>query len=294
MLTCPAVTNTYRDNGGTFGPADGRIRTAISSLTGVGGNVSGTWYSPGFTYGGVNGQQPVEVGFTISQKSNLGSLLSVAGNSATTTVELVNLTSGGVATRIIHNRAITPTQSWTRIPVVNVNVNDLIIGHNYLIRITSRFEFGAQVVPGGGVDYDDILLFARDTPSGGDGGGGGGGDNGDGVGGLIGGGNSAFFDGRNLFFKLKCLGVHKNGKCRVRATALTKKRGGKRVTFPIQRKVKAKKGKIVRARVRFQFRDELERRNNILIRSKITTGSRKNPDKEKVKFKKLRLIHRGD
>ena len=70
---------------------------------------------------------------------------------------------------------------------------------------------------------------------------------------------SAVFDGRNLFIKLQCFGVSKRGKCWDRATAL-KSKGGTRYTFPIQRVVKAKKGKVIRARVRFQYRKELERR----------------------------------
>ena len=35
--------------------------------------------------------------------------------------------------------------------------------------------------------------------------------------------------------------------------------------FPIQRIVKAKKGKVIRARVRFRFRKALERRKSIIL-----------------------------
>ncbi len=105
-----------------------------------------------------------------------------------------------------------------------------------------------------------------------------------------GGGNNAVFDGRNLFFKLKCFGEDKKGKCLTRATAL-KTKGGKRVTFPIQRVVKAKKGKIVRARVRFRFRSELAESKSVVLKSVLRSNR---ADKTKVtKYKKLRLIDRG-
>jgi hypothetical protein len=133
-------------------------------------------------------------------------------------------------------------------------------------------------------DGDGIGDACDSNPGGGGGGGGGGGD------GRPGGG-SAVFDGRNLFFKLKCHGVKENGKCFNRATALKSKKGGVRYTFPIQRVVKANKGKVVRARVRFQFRSELERRRKITLRNVLRTERH---SKEKVtKYDKLRLINRG-
>ena len=288
MLTCPEVTNWRRPKGGTFGASDGHLRTAIATLTGVGSESFGIWQSPAFNYQGVNGREPATVGFTITRRSNLEALLSVAGNSADTSVDLVDLTAGGDGTRIIDALPIVAIQSWTRVPVVDINPDDLVIGHHYAIRIVSRFAYGSEVIPGGSVDYDDVLLFASTRDGDGDGG-----DDDFGVGDIIGGGQNVFFDGSHLFFKLKCHGLSKKGKCKVRATALTKKKGGKRITFPIQRKVKAKKGKIVKARVRDRFRDKLERKKKILIRSKVHTGPRKNPDKEKLKFKKRKLIQRG-
>jgi hypothetical protein len=284
MLTCPEVTNGYRATNGTLGATDGHIRTVISSLAGVGGEVRGIWVGPAFTYLGVNGRQPRSGVFTLARQSDLGALLSVAGNAADTTVDLVDTTAGGTSTRIVNNLGIVQTRRWARIAPVSVNPASLVIGHVYVIRIISRFAFGAQVNPGGYVGYDDIVLGFRT--------GRGTGTDPFGVAGLLGGGQNAFFDGKHLYFKMKCLGVQKAGKCRVRATALTKK-GGKRVTFPISRKVKAKKGKIVRARVRPKFRDKLERSSKVVLRSKIIAGSRKHPAKKKVKFRKLKLIQRG-
>jgi hypothetical protein len=83
--------------------------------------------------------------------------------------------------------------------------------------------------------------------------------------------------------------VQKNGQCFSRATAL-KSRGGARVTFPIQRIVPAKGGKVIRARVRFKFREELERAETIVLKS-VLRDNRKDKTKT-TKFKTLRLIDR--
>ncbi len=115
------------------------------------------------------------------------------------------------------------------------------------------------------------------------GGGGGGGNN-------PGGGN-AILDGRNLFIKLQCFGEGKNGKCLSRATAL-KSKDGARYTFPIQRVVPMKGGKVVRARVRFKFIKELSKQRTVVLKS-VLRDNRK--DQSKVtKYKKLTLIKRGD
>jgi hypothetical protein len=235
----------------------------------------------------------------------------VVGNEADYTVEVVDVSAGGVALRVIDQAPLTTTIGWTRSPSMAIDPSDLTIGHSYRLRVVSRFAYGAEVLGGGNVDYDDVILRAiREEPApppqagppgppgppgdsdggGGSGGGGGAGGGGQGGGNNPGGG-SAIFDGRNLFLKLKCFGVQRKGKCRSRATALQSKRG-KRLTFPIQRKVRAKKGKVVRARVRFKFRKELEQRRKIVLRSVLTTG--RNDRTKTAKYKTLKLIKRGN
>ena len=176
---------------------------------------------------------------------------------------------------------------WTDAPLVTLKPNQLTIGHSYRLRIITRFIYGAEVIPGGSVGYDDVALLAiRDEstlPGGGGGGGGGGTGNNPGNG-------NAVFDGRNLFIKLECLGISKKGKCWDRATALKSKKGT-RYTFPIQRVVNAKKGKVVRARVRFQFRSELERQRTVTLRS-VSRPSRRSKDKT-TRYTKLKLIKKG-
>ena len=86
------------------------------------------------------------------------------------------------------------------------------------------------------------------------------------------GGNQAIFDGRNLFIRLNCFGVSEAGKCFSRATVYSGKKGtGTRFTFPIERVVSSNSGKVIRARIRFQFRKELEEANSVVLKSVLRT-----------------------
>jgi hypothetical protein len=101
--------------------------------------------------------------------------------------------------------------------------------------------------------------------------------------------NGAVLAGRDLFIKLQCFGVSAHGKCFSRATAF-KSKGGTRYTFPIQRVVNAKNGKVVRARIRFQYLDELRQARSIVLKSVLRT-SRTAKDKS-TEYKELTLIKR--
>lgn len=288
-LTCPSIGGGFVAGGGTFGPTDGYVETTIGGLTGVGSESRGILRSPPFTYNGVNGEKPTELLFGLNNLNRLTSLLSVTGNSVDYSVELVPV-SGGGALRIVDAKPLVATESWSNNALTQINTGALVIGQNYRFRITTRFIYGAQVIPGGSLGYDDVTLLAvreeADVPAGGTGG-----NNGNNGGNNNPGGNSAVFDGRNLFINLKCFGQQgKNGKCQTRATAF-KVKGGTRYTFPIQRVVKAKKGKVIRARVRFQFRKELERRKSITLKS-VLREDRDDPTKV-TKYKKLKLIDKG-
>jgi Thrombospondin type 3 repeat len=108
-----------------------------------------------------------------------------------------------------------------------------------------------------------------------------------------GGGNpnntNAVLVGRQLFIKLQCFGVSERGKCVTRATAF-KSKGGTRYTFPIERVVKSKRGKVVRARIRFQHLDELAQQRSIVLKS-VLRESRKSKQKT-TKYTELTLIKR--
>ena len=280
-LTCPDLSTGFVTSGGTLGASDGYIATRVNGLTGVGSESRAVLRSPAFTYDGVDGAQPSDVVLSLSHFSQLQALLTVAGTSADYTVELVDASAGGKAIRVIDSAPLGVDQSWTSPGPVAVSPSALKVGDEYRIRIITRLAYGAQVLEGGQVGYDDVELVAIDDT-------GGGSSTNPGGGNTHPGGGSAVFDGRNLFIKLKCLGVSAHGKCHVRATALASKHG-KRYTFPIQRKVKAKHGKVIRARVRFQFRSKLEHARTVTLKSVVTAG-----DKHRRKFTKLKLIKRGN
>jgi hypothetical protein len=294
-LTCPTVTNGFANHGGASGQSDGYLRTAILGLTGVASESRGTLRSPVFTYNGVNGEKPTDVVVGISHLADVGALLSVAGNSVQYSLELVDQTAGK-SLRMVDEQSLRPDAGWTEAPAVTLRRGQLTIGHQYRLRIITRFIYGAEVIPGGSVGYDDVSMVAT-RDEGGNGGGGGGnagnGNGGNGGGGGGGGANngSAVFDGRNLFIKLTCQGVSKNGKCWDRATALKSKKGT-RYTFPIQRVVNAKKGKVIRARVRFQYRSELERQRTITLTLRSVLGTSRDDKSKQTKYKKLKLIKR--
>ena len=136
-------------------------------------------------------------------------------------------------------------------------------------------------------DGDGVGDACDPTPNGPGSGGGGTGGGGGGTGGV--GGNNAVFDGRNLFIKLECFGVQSKGKCVSRATIFRNK-GGTRYTFPIQRVVSAKGGKVVRARIRFQYRSELEELESVTLKS-VLRESRQAKERT-TEYKTLKLIRR--
>ncbi|HEX2128626.1 MAG TPA: hypothetical protein VHF58_05365 [Solirubrobacterales bacterium] len=285
-VTCPTVDNHHVATGGTTG--DGFLRSEFGALAGVAGTTFASWtQQQPWIYNGANGQRPDELVATVARNSNLNALLDVVGNEADYVVQLLDDSAGGQAVTVIQGD-LEPTGGWTSSGLVPIQRDTLVIGHAYRFRIVSVLTYGAEVVAGGRADYDDLALIAtREADDDGNGGGGGGG----GRGGGNPGGRNAFFDGRNLFIKLRCFGEQgDNGKCLTRATAL-KSRKGARYTFPIQRVVKAKKGKIIRARVRFQYRKELEKRNSVVLKSVLRTD--RDDESKEIKYKRLKLIDRS-
>ncbi|MGH7607088.1 MAG: hypothetical protein ACREME_07085, partial [Gemmatimonadales bacterium] len=126
-LTCPSVTNSFVASGGTFGMDDGFIRTGFSGLAEAGGTSLGIWTSPGFGYQGAAGQQPTDVVLSLASMSDLEALLSIASG-ANVSIELVDVTAGGVASRVVNEAPVFDSQSWTRVPLVVINPGQLVIG----------------------------------------------------------------------------------------------------------------------------------------------------------------------
>lgn len=281
QLTCPTVTNSWLASGGTRGGADGHLRTAIENVAGAESVSRATWTSSAFRYRGVDGDAPDEVTFEVARRVDLTALLANTGTSATYTVEMVDAGSG-VARTLIDSAPLGSVEGgWMRTRRIDVKPSSLEVGSRYLIRITSTFSTAARVFRESYVDYDDVLLRAVKDRSGGGGSGGGGSAGGGGNGG--GGGGGAELNGNRLFLKLECLGIAKKGRCKVRAVAYSRKNGA-RMTFPIERRVKAKKGKKVTLRVRPRFVNDLAKRKKVLVRSQIKAG-----DERKTKFRRYKL-----
>jgi hypothetical protein len=279
-LTCPTITNSWIDTGGTGGGADGFVRTAIENLAGAESTSRGIWESPAFVYRGAAGSTPTDVTFELARRTDLSPLLSTSGNSAHYSVELVDVDSG-VALTVIDTAPLGASTGWARTREVAIRPSSLELGKTYSIRITSTFDTEAEAFPTSNVDYDSVRLQAVDS-GGASGGGGSGGGGGAGGGGGHGG---AVLHGNHLFLRLQCLGVARHGRCKVRAVAYSKRgKRGARMTFPIERRVNAKRGKKVTLRVRPRFVKQLSNRKSVLVRSELKAG-----DRRKVRFRRYKL-----
>jgi hypothetical protein len=277
--TCPTVDSKFVASGGTLGGNDGYMATEVTGTTGIGSEARGVLQSPPFTYDGVAGIKPTQLALSVSHLAQVDPGISIVGNTVNYTVELVDVTGAEQAIRVIDAPLAKSDESWTAAPPASIPAGALTIGHHYRVRIITRFASGAQAFESGQVGYDDVRLVAiDDRPPAND-------DDDDG-GGKPGGG-SAIFDGRNLFLNLKCLGLNAGKHCHVRATALASKRG-RRYTYPVQRRVRPSKGKVVRARVRFQFRKTLEKKRTVTLKSVVRAAG-----EERTVYKKLKLIKRG-
>jgi Ca2+-binding RTX toxin-like protein len=163
-LLCPAVSNGFVASGGTGGAGDGHLRTELGGLLGVGGEVRGIWRSPAFTYRGARGQQPDRIELGLDRRAEVDSFLAATGNEADFTVELVDQSAGNTAVTVAGPTSLAGASGWSAIPTAAVNPAQLEIGHAYHLRVTSRFQFGADVVPGATIDYDNVVLTATRDP----------------------------------------------------------------------------------------------------------------------------------
>lgn len=162
-LTCPAVTNVFVPSGGSSNvpPTDGHLRTRLSGLTGIASTSTGVWQSPVFTYNGDEGSVPNNVYLKITRRSDVDELLSVAGNSVDFTVEVVRANGLVVATPYDHV-PLTDKAQWDVLPAVDIGNKTLGFGQKYLIRISTRFITGVDVIEDATADYDNVSL--RTTP----------------------------------------------------------------------------------------------------------------------------------
>jgi len=292
-LLCPTAENTHQPSGGADG--GGYIRSAytgVAGATAVGGVTTAEWASPVFTYGGADGRAPSTVSFEMDRRANVDELLAVAGNSATYSVRLVDLSAGGEAITLVDPKTLGGAESWQNAPAASVDPARLTSGHEYKIMITSTYSTGTSVFATGNADYDNVVLSAvRGEPGQGRGRGSSAGDlDRDRLTELLRAAapGTAVLKGKGkatrLFVKVKC--PRKVGRtCRITAQGMLKRR--KPATT--QRTVKVRKGKakLLVLRVKPKARPKVMKRKRLLVRHKVRAGK-----VTATVYKKRKLIRR--
>ena len=91
---------------------------------------------------------------------------------ATYSVDLINADGTG-AQNIIEPTTLAGAPDWLGVPKVALDDSAMKIGKAYRIRITTRYDTGATVVPGGAAAYDAVQIRARRATGKGNGHGGG-------------------------------------------------------------------------------------------------------------------------
>ncbi|MGA7435755.1 MAG: hypothetical protein WBW44_09070 [Solirubrobacterales bacterium] len=293
-LTCPTVGGTYFASGGAQGAADGYIRTTSgpTTLAALLSKSIQKWQSPAFVYNGINGDIPASLSIGLKKRSGFAALLSL-GASADVSVRALNQ-SGGPDRTLIESMSVGNSNVWQKVPEVALVPGSLTVGHSYRLEIETSVGGLAAVLPGGHVDYDDVVLSAADKSGEGGGGNGGNGNSGSvkpppkvipaGVG---------YFYKNKLFVRVKCPKRFKP-RCRVNAVALTKKKRGKVMTKKVRANVK--RGKFVRKglRVKPKFRAKVQKlakvkRKTLVLRMKVRS---KRGKKKATVFHRLRVIQR--
>ena len=260
VVLCPVIQNSVQSSGGSGG-AGGYLRTAIGSLTGVGATSTGTHLSPRFKYRGVAGEIPDSVELGLARRSDVESLLSVGGNSATFSITLID-TSNGSDVLAVPPTELSGADSFTKLSSGRIDPDQLKLGHRYRIAITSRFENGAEVLPGGTVGYDNVVLRARRDPSRGndqanDS------DAADEAGGVV--TRIVRIKGRFVVAKVRCSAKPAKRKCKSRLHARLTKRGAK-VTSTQRSRVRAGRSERVKLRIRGKYRDDVASAKRLTIK----------------------------
>lgn len=155
-LTCPSVsTSTAPTKQGTA------MHASLGALLGVGASTSATWTSGAFTYSGAQGKLAKKVKLVVIRKADTGDLLSVAGNSATYSIGIVNTKTGSTVAEPVHSAALTPSSAYSKVGPVKVAPNVLRRGNHYRLRITATFNNGAEVIPGATADFANARVVAK-------------------------------------------------------------------------------------------------------------------------------------
>ena len=261
VLLCPAIDNSVPSSGGA-GAGGGYLETSIGSLTGVGATSMGTFTGPKFRYRGVDGRNPDSIEVDLVRRSDVSQLHSVAGNSATFSVRLLDV-SGGADVIAIDAADLSGADSFTRVPTAEIDPGQMKVGHDYRIEITSRFESGAEVLPGGSVGYDNIALKARTRRGGNDGADGS--DGADASGGTI--IRTVVVKGKYVVAKVRCDKKAPKRKCKSKLQARLSKRGPA-VTSTVKARVRAGRTDRVKLRIRGKHRSAVGEAKRLTIKRK--------------------------
>jgi hypothetical protein len=287
-LLCPTITNSRETSGG--GSGAGFIRTGFTGaagVLGVAGTATGTWESPQFSYSGAGGDAPTSVRFTMDRRANVEQLLAVAGNLATFSVQLVDVSSPGGSLTLIEKGTLAGSGNWGPVAAVAVNPARLTMGDRYKFKIDSSYTTGTSVLVTGSADYDNVVLRAST------GGSGGAGSNGDGSltdsklfsliqsSSLIG---PAILKGNRLTVKVRCP-AKVGTACRTTLQGLLKKHKPATST----RKAKIAKGKTKRfvLKVKPKALEKVAKRKRLLFKETVKAGKAK-----ATVYKSLKLVRR--
>lgn len=296
-VLCANAENSYQASGGADG--DGFIRSAYTGVVGamaVAGTTTAVWESPAFTYGGMGGEEPASVGFSLDRRASVDQLLAVAGNSAQYAIRLVDVTEGGEGLTLIAPTTLAGANSWTSVSSGPVDPQSLTPGDEYRLQITTRYTSGTSVLVSGSADYDNVVLSASDG-QGGEG-------NGKGRGGA--GGRSSgpmgaqrlenllrratpgtarvSGDGKRLLVRIKC--PRKVGHaCRTTAQGFLRKRHPATAKRTVR--LRSGRSRLIALRVKPKARGQVAKRKRLLFRQRVRAGKA-----AATVYEKRRLIRR--
>ncbi len=287
-LLCPSVTNSHQPSDGADG--GGYVRSAYQGVAGamaVGGTTTAVWQSPGFTYGGVDGAVPAAISFEMDRRASVDQLLAAAGNSATYSVRLVDVSAGGETITLIAPTSLAEAKTWKNAPVARVDPDRLVLGRDYRILVTTTYVTGTSVLVTGSADYDNVLLRASDGRAGS---GNGNGPSASAARRLLGllrdaTPGSATLKGKRLLVRVACPNEVDGRTCRITAQGLLRK--GRPATTRRTVTVPRGRTKLVALLVKPKARSAVDKRKRLLVRHKVRVGQ-----VSAILYKKRKLIRR--
>lgn len=293
-VTCVSISGSHETSGGADGAGDGFLRTSESgtSLTSLLATSTNTWMSPSFVYDGAGGgTTPAGLEFAMKKRSEMGQLLDL-GAEATYSVTAVNQ-SGGGDVKLVNPTSVGSNPEWSSAAARILGKNALRIGDHYRFAITTTVSGLAAVLPSGTVDYDDVVLTASSSSTGGPGGGADGGPGTEIAPPKVIPAGRAYLYRNRLYVRIRCPRKFKPA-CHIRAGVLSRKKKGKHLTRNVRLNVKAHTFKRKGLKVRPKFRKQVRKLSKLKRRTvwlNLHVKSKRGKKKGLVRHH-LRVIHR--